>query len=73
MQRNQFMNYADEGTRILDDTPEGEEGESALRKFLKVSTNEINMFVCHHFGVWIRNLFGLYRRLFGKCAGLLYC
>ena len=42
MQRNQFINYADEGTRILDDTPEGEEGESALRKFLKVSTNEIN-------------------------------
>ena len=36
------MNYADEGTRILDDTPGGEEGESALRKFIKVSTNEIN-------------------------------
>ena len=42
MQRNEFQNYADEGTRILDDTPGGEEGESALRKFLKVSTNEIN-------------------------------
>jgi hypothetical protein len=54
MQRNEFQNYADEGTRILDDTPEGE-GESALRKFLKVSTNEINMSVCHHLGVWIRN------------------
>ena len=55
MQRNEFQNYADEGTRILDDTPEGEEGESALRKFLKVSSNEINMSVCHHLGVWIRN------------------
>ena len=77
MQRNQFQNYADEGTRILDSTPEGPDGESALRKFLKVSTNEINMILYHHFGVlagtYLDSTIMLYRRLLGKCVGLAYC
>ena len=63
MQRNQFQNYADEGTRILDSTPEGPDGESALRKFLKVSTNEINMILYHHIGV----LAGTYLDSTGVC------
>ena len=77
MQRNQFQSYADEGTRILDSAPEGPNGESALRKFLKVSTNELNMILYHNLWVlavtYLDSTIMLYRRLLGKCAGLPYC
>ena len=49
VQRNEIKKYADEGTEILHSAPKGRKGDSAIRKFLKVSTNEINIFLCHHF------------------------